>query len=141
MNREGFDEGRTKRSEGTSNLQTGADNGRRGANSASHSTRAEPRWTRLTIRIRSAAHSISLLNPRPLEMTIIPVIIPVSVLESDTRRTGVGERSGLRFSSVPVIMISDERRVFGCLMIGGWKRFPGSRHELVEGRQAHPDII
>jgi hypothetical protein len=89
----------------------------------------------LTIRKGVAIHRIWLLNPRPLEMTVIPIIMRISALNANPRRPSVGERRRLSFNtSVPVIVISDKRRVFGGGVIGWREHFAGTRYELVERR-------
>lgn len=82
-----------------------------------------------------------MLNPGPLVMTVIPVIMRVSTLNADSRRSGVRERGRLSFDAVLLIVIDGQRRVFSHLMIRGREHFAGTGNELVERRQAHPDII
>ena len=101
---------------------------------ASHSPRPKPCWTRLTIRIRGAGHEVRLLNPRPLEMTTIPIIMRICALNANSGRPGVGERGRLSFGAVPMIVISDKRRVLGRLVIGRREHFASTRHELIERR-------
>jgi hypothetical protein len=95
---------------------------------ASHSPRAEP--SRLTVRIGNPTDRVRLLDPTTLEMTLKPVII--GILNPDPGRPGVGERRGLGINTVPLIMISDEGRVFSGLVIGRRQHFAGTRNELVE---------
>ena len=92
-----------------------------------------------------AVHRIGLLDPRPLEMTVvtvIPVIVRISALNADPRRPSVSERRRLCLNSpVPVIVISNQRRVISRLVIGLREHFGGTGYELVEGGQTQPDII
>jgi hypothetical protein len=88
----------------------------------------------LTIRIRGATDGVKLLNPRPLEMTFIPVIMRVRILNSNPGRSGISEWRRLSFNVIPLIVIRDEGGVFSGLMIGGREHFVGTRDELVERR-------
>jgi hypothetical protein len=81
-----------------------------------------------------------LLDPGPLVMAVIPVIMRVSTLNADSRRSGVRERGRLSFDAVLLIVIGSQRRVLSHL-IRGREHFAGTRYEFVERRQAHPDII
>ena len=51
-------------------------------------------------------------------MALIPVILRISILKSDSGGSGIGERRRLSFSAVPVIVIGDNGRMFSGLMIG-----------------------
>ena len=83
-----------------------------------------------------------MLNPRPLEMSVIPVIVCVNTLHADPRRSSIGERRRLSLNtSIPVIVINNERGVVGNLVIGRREHFVGTRYKLVEWRQTHPDIF
>lgn len=75
---------------------------------------------------------VKLLDPSPLRITVVAVFIPIAVLNSDPRRTGISKRGRLGFSAVPVIMINDEGRAFGGLMIRRREHLVGTRNELVE---------
>ena len=107
---------------------------RRRRERASHSPRPKPGRTRLTIGNGSPIHSIWLLNPGPLKVPIIPIIVSISVLNADPRRPSVGERRRLSFNTPVVTVISDKRGVLSGLVIGGREHFAGTRYELVERR-------
>ena len=75
-------------------------------------------------------------------MPAIPVIICIRVLNADPRRPSVSKRRRLGFDApVPMVMISDERRLFSGLVVGGREHLGSTRYKFVERRQAHPDII
>ena len=76
-------------------------------------------------------------------MTVIAIAVTVriSILNSDPGRPGISERRGLSLSTVSLFVISDEGGMLSGLMIGSRENFSGTRNELVERRQTHPDII
>lgn len=89
----------------------------------------------MTIRIRSApTHLVRLLNPRPLKMAVVPIIVGIRTLDTDSGRTGISERGRLSLNAVPLIVIGDKGRLLKCLMVRGREHLVGNRNELVEGR-------
>ena len=61
-----------------------------------------------------ATYRIWLLNPGPLELTAISIIVHVSAPNTDTRQPSVSKRRRPNFETLPVIMIRAK-----CLAVWG----------------------